>query len=261
MRIAIGLEYDGSRFCGWQTQPSGCAVQDVLERALGGIAGTSVATTCAGRTDAGVHAVAQVVHFDTVSVRPLSAWTRGTNALLPDAVSVIWARVVADDFHARFSALSRSYRYVLLARRERPGLLHGRVGWWHGSLDVEAMQAASRALMGEHDFSAFRAAECQARSPVRTLAELCVRREGDLVSMDFRANAFLHHMVRNIVGALVYVGAGRKPVEWVAELLASRDRRRGAPTFAPDGLYLTGVEYSPDTGLPSTTAARAPRLP
>jgi tRNA pseudouridine38-40 synthase len=261
MRIAIGVEYDGSRFCGWQTQPSGCSVQDALERALGEIAGVPVATVCAGRTDAGVHAVGQVVHFDTAAARPPSAWTRGTNSRLPSPVSVTWARVVTEEFHARFSALSRSYRYCLLARRERPGLLQGRVGWWHGSLDVDAMRAAASALLGEHDFSAFRAAECQARSPVRVLTRLDIERDGDVVVLDFRANAFLHHMVRNIVGALVYVGAERKSPAWVGELLASRDRSLGAPTFAPDGLYLTGVEYSPTAGVPPATGPRATSLP
>jgi tRNA pseudouridine38-40 synthase len=250
MRIALGLEYEGGAFCGWQTQPAGCGVQDALERALSEIAAREVATTCAGRTDAGVHARWQVVHFDSEVERPESAWVRGTNALLPPGVSVLWARSVEPAFHARFDALARCYRYVLLARGSRPGLLHGRVGWWHGALDIEAMRTAASTLIGEHDFSAFRAAECQAKSPVRTLTRLEVRVEGALVSFELRANAFLQHMVRNIVGSLVYVGAGRQSPQWLGELLASRDRRLAAPTFAADGLYLTAVEYSPAVNLP-----------
>lgn len=258
MRIALGLEYDGSAFCGWQTQPSGCSVQDALERALAEIGGSPIATTCAGRTDAGVHALAQVVHFDTDADRPDTAWVRGTNALLPSGVSVLWARVVDPAFHARFDAQARRYRYVLLARGERPGLLHGKVGWWHGTLDVDAMRAGAAALVGEHDFSAFRAAECQAKSPVRTLTNLELRSEGSFIAFDLRANAFLQHMVRNIVGSLVYVGAGRQPPGWIAELLQGRDRRLAAPTFASDGLYLTGVEYSPIANLPAVPARAIP---
>jgi tRNA pseudouridine38-40 synthase len=233
-------------------------VQDALERALAEIAGAPVSTTCAGRTDAGVHALAQVVHFDTDAHRPDSAWVRGTNALLPAGVSVLWARVVGPAFHARFDAQARRYRYVLLARGERPGLLHGRVGWWHGALDVEAMREAAAALIGEHDFSAFRAAECQAKSPVRTLTNLEIGSEGPFIAFDLRANAFLQHMVRNIVGSLVYVGAGRQPPGWIGELLQGRDRRLAAPTFAADGLYLTGVEYSPVADLPAVPARAIP---
>lgn len=251
MRIALGVEYDGSRFCGWQTQPAGCAVQDVLARAVAGIAGHAVQLIAAGRTDAGVHAVAQVVHFDTEAMRPDTAWVRGVNALLPASVAVRWARVVGPGFHARFSARGRRYRYLLLNRPTRPGLLAGRVGWYHAPLDVAAMAEAARHLLGEHDFSAFRAAECQARSPVRTLTRLDIRREGEVVVFDFAANAFLHHMVRNLVGCLVYVGAGKHPPGWLAEVLAGRDRRLAAPTFAPDGLYFTGADYDPEWGLPA----------
>lgn len=250
MRIALGLEYDGSAFCGWQTQPSGCAVQDALEAALARIADQPVATVAAGRTDAGVHAGWQVVHFDTDAIRPASAWVRGVNTFLPPAVSVLWARETDPAFHARFDAISRSYRYRLLPRAARPGLLHGHVGWWHGPLDVDAMRAAAAALLGQHDFSAFRAAECQAKSPVRTLHRIEVGPDGDCIRFDLRANAFLHHMVRNIVGALVYVGAGRWPPDAIATLLASRDRRLAPPTFAPDGLSLVGVEYPSAAGLP-----------
>ena len=251
MRVALGLEYDGSRFCGWQTQPQGCGVQDALERALSEIAGEAVATTCAGRTDAGVHGLAQVAHFDTSATRPLAAWVRGTNALMPAAVAVTWSYAVNEDFHARYAARSRTYRYVLLNRRVRPAADHGRAGWFHGPLQVERMQAAARLLLGEHDFSAFRAAECQARTPVRTLARLDVVRRGDYVIFEVCANAFLHHMVRNIVGTLVHVGKGAQPPEWVAAVLASRDRARAAPTLEAAGLYLAAVEYEACWGLPA----------
>lgn len=250
-RIALGLEYDGSRFCGWQTQPSGCSVQDVLEEALAAIAGHPVNVTAAGRTDAGVHALWQVVHFDTTAHRPETAWVRGVNAHLPPALAVRWAKPVPEDFHARFSARARSYRYLLCNRPTRPALWAGRVGFAHGALDIAAMRAAARSLLGEHDFSAFRAAECQARSPVRRLTRLDIQRRGELVVFDFTANAFLHHMVRNMVGCLVAVGRGKYPPRWVAEVLASRDRRSSAPTFAADGLYLSGVEYDLEWGLPA----------
>ncbi|MCW5626139.1 MAG: tRNA pseudouridine(38-40) synthase TruA [Burkholderiales bacterium] len=252
MRIALGLEYDGSSFCGWQTQPGGCGVQDALERALVPIAGTSVKTVCAGRTDTAVHATGQVVHFDAPVQRPLQAWVRGVNAHLPDSVGVLWARETSPQFHARFDAVARRYRYVLLTRAVRPGLLRGKVGWWHGALDIDALRAGAAHLIGRHDFSSFRAAECQARSPVRELTHLDIDGDGTFVTFDLRANAFLQHMVRNIVGALVYVGAGRRPDAWMAELLAARNRTRSAPTFAPDGLYLTAVEYSPAAGLPAS---------
>ncbi|MDP2793890.1 MAG: tRNA pseudouridine(38-40) synthase TruA [Sulfurisoma sp.] len=250
MRIALGVEYDGTTFAGWQSQTHGNTVQDALEEALGRIAATPVRVACAGRTDAGVHALAQVVHFDVAVDRPDSAWVRGVNSYLPPQVAVRWARPVADDFHARFCALSRSYRYILLNRPVRPAVQHGRVGWFHHTLDVDAMSEAARLLLGEHDFSAFRAAECQAKSPVKHCYRADVARDGELVTFDFRANAFLHHMVRNIVGALVYVGKGNHSPQWMAELLASRDRARGAPTFDPAGLYFASVEYAPEWGLP-----------
>jgi tRNA pseudouridine38-40 synthase len=250
LRIVLGLEYDGSAFCGWQTQPQACGVQDALDRALTEIAGERVGSACAGRTDAGVHALAQVVHFDTAAVRPLSAWTRGANALLPDGVSVNWAREVGEHFHARFSAIGRRYVYWLLNRPQRPGLLHKRVGWFHQALDAGAMRQAARCLIGEHDFSAFRAAECQARTPVKVMHELQITRLGEMIRFEFAADAFLQHMVRNIVGSLVYVGSGRQPSGWLHELLQSGDRTRAAPTFSPDGLYLAAVEYDPVWALP-----------
>jgi tRNA pseudouridine38-40 synthase len=250
MRIALGLEYDGAPFCGWQHQPSGCAVQDHLERALAGFANGAIATVAAGRTDAGVHARAQVVHFDTTAVRDGNSWVRGPNAALPGAIRVVWARQVPDAFHARHSARSRTYHYVLLDDAVAPGLLKSKVGWFHRPLDVPAMQEAAGALLGERDFSAFRDAQCQARTPVRILHEARVERRGNLVLITIRANAFLHHMVRNIVGSLVYVGAGRQPVAWIAELLEGRDRRLAAPTFAPDGLYLGAIDYDQVFGIP-----------
>lgn len=251
MRIALGLEYDGAPFCGWQHQPAGCGVQDHLESALAAFADAPVSTVAAGRTDAGVHARAQVVHFDTDAVRDEHAWVRGPNASLPGALRVVWARRVPADFHARYHALSRTYEYLLLDDPVAPALLRAKAGWFHRRLDVEAMQEAARLLPGERDFSAFRDAQCQARSPVRDLREARVERVGPLVVFTLRANAFLHHMVRNIVGSLVYVGAGRQPPAWIGELLAARDRRQAAPTFAPDGLYLSAIEYDPSLGLPA----------
>ncbi|WP_126444696.1 tRNA pseudouridine(38-40) synthase TruA [Sulfuricystis multivorans] len=250
MRIALGLEYDGSRFLGWQSQAGGNTVQDALEAALAAVAGHRVRVVCAGRTDAGVHATAQLVHFDVAVSRPLTAWVRGANAHLPREVAVRWAVPVGADFHARFAARARSYRYLLLNRPERPGLLAGRVGWCHRPLDLPAMRAASACLIGEHDFSSFRAAGCQAKSPVKTLYRFDIERQGDLIVFDCCANAFLHHMVRNLVGALVHVGVGRMSPDDFVRLLEARDRRLGAPTYAPDGLYLTGVEYDEAWGLP-----------
>jgi tRNA pseudouridine38-40 synthase len=250
MRIALGIEYDGAPFCGWQRQPSGCGVQDHVERALAAFADRPVGTIAAGRTDAGVHACAQVVHFDTDAVREGHAWVRGPNAHLPGSIRVVWARPVPDGFHARFDAISRTYHYLLLDDAVAPGLLRAKAGWFHRPLDVAAMQAAALALPGERDFSSFRDAQCQARSPVRMLHVARVERLGSLVVFTFRANAFLHHMVRNLVGSLVYVGAGRQPPSWLGELLEKRDRRLAAPTFAPDGLYLSAIEYDPSLGLP-----------
>jgi tRNA pseudouridine38-40 synthase len=245
MRIALGLEYEGSGFCGWQSQAGGGAVQDALESALSIVADARTRVVCAGRTDAGVHALAQVVHFDTDAVRPDTAWVRGVNTHLPASVAVRWAQPVSGDFHARFSARGRRYRYLLLNRAERPGLMARRVGWFHRPLDAEAMAAAAGVLLGEHDFSAFRAVECQANSPVKILRRADVARHDDLLVFDFEASAFLHHMVRNIVGALVYVGKGAHPPAWLGEILAGRDRSRAAPTFEACGLYFAGVDYDP----------------
>lgn len=225
-------------------------MQDILEPALGEIAGTPIGTTCAGRTDRGVHARGQVVHFDTETARPESAWVRGVNGHLPDSVAVLWAHEVGGEFHARYSARSRTYAYRLLNRAVRPALDAPYLGWYHLPLDVDAMRAAAALFVGEHDFSAFRSSECQAKSPVRTVHELEIGKERETITFVIRANAFLHHMVRNIVGTLVYVGKGKHPPAWVKELLASRERSKAAPTFGPEGLCLEKVEYEAKWGLP-----------
>ncbi|ROH88560.1 tRNA pseudouridine(38-40) synthase TruA [Pseudomethylobacillus aquaticus] len=253
MRIALGVEYDGSHFCGWQSQPGGCGVQDALERALQVLAGHDVRVTAAGRTDTGVHALSQVVHFDTDTERPMTAWVRGVNAHMPGWVRVLWAQHVDARFNARFDAHSRRYQYILVNQAVAPAVLAGKVGWFHLPLDVHAMQQAAEQLLGEHDFSAFRAAECQAKSPVRTLTEASLARQGNSITFSFSANAFLHHQVRNMVGMLVYVGKGKLQANAVQMLLSERDRRLSPPTFAPDGLYLAGVGYDAHWGLPCTT--------
>ena len=250
MKIAIGIEYDGSGFHGWQSQPFGCTLQDAVEAAVSSIAGKETEVSAAGRTDKGVHALAQVAHFDTDANRPLQAWVRGVNSLLPEGIAVTWARAVGEAFHARHCALHRKYRYLLLNHPVRPGLSSGKVGWCHQVLDLENMQEGAGHLLGEHDFSAFRAAECQANSPVRELREIRIERHGRLFVFDISANAFLHHMVRNIVGSLVFVGMGKFGPEWMGELLASRNRTLAAPTFSPCGLYLAEVGYDPKWGLP-----------
>ncbi len=255
MRIALGVEYDGRPYCGWQSQADGKTVQDTLQCALSQIAdaqlaGEHISVIAAGRTDTGVHALEQVVHFDTQAGRPLTAWVRGVNALLPDSIAVRWAHPVSDEFHARFSAHGRSYRYLLINRATRSAIYAGKAGWFHAPLDIAAMQTAAQCLVGEHDFSAFRAAQCQAKSPVKNLRQLDIRRHGEMLILDVSADAFLHHMVRNIVGCLVYVGKGKYPPEWLTEVLVSRERSLAAPTFAPDGLYLRRIQYEAKWGLP-----------
>jgi tRNA pseudouridine38-40 synthase len=254
MKIAIGIEYDGSHFHGWQSQPSGNTVQDHLERALASVSGGQVRLAAAGRTDTGVHALAQVAHFETSARRQTPAWVRGVNALLPHAIAVQWAVPVAEDFHARYSAVSRTYHYVLHNHAVRPALLHGKVGWIHAPLDAAAMRAAAACLAGEHDFSAFRSSECQAKTPVRVLQAWRIEQYGTHFRFEFTANGFLHHMVRNIVGCLVYVGKGKHSPAWLAEVLAGRDRRQAAPTFSPDGLYLAAVDYASAWKLPAFEA-------
>lgn len=246
MRIAIGIEYDGRAFCGWQSQPSGLAVQDALETAIASMADQPARLHAAGRTDTGVHAAMQVAHFDTDANRPITAWVRGVNSYLPSGIAVLWAKEVPADFHARFSAMRRHYRYLLLNHPVRPALLAGRIGWHHAPLDLAAMQQAAALMLGEHDFSSFRSSECQAASPVKTLTRFELRREGDLIIADLSAGGFLHHMVRNLMGALVHIGKGNAEPGWMVELLAKRDRTVAPPTFMPDGLYFAGVSY-PDT--------------
>lgn len=257
MRLALGIEYDGSTYRGWQTQPGGGAIQDHLEAALTQLADAPVSVVAAGRTDAGVHALQQVIHFDAPVSRDQNAWVRGTNRFLPANIRVLWAQPVADDFHARFSARARSYQYWLLNDPVGPAVYHGRMGWFHAPLDEGRMQAAANMLLGEHDFTTFRSAECQAKSPIRVLELASIKRIGQLIRCEFRANAFLHHMVRNLVGSLVYVGCARQEAQWMADILAARDRALAAPTFAPDGLYLSGVDYDASWSLPSLR----PRMP
>ncbi len=255
MRIVLVLEYDGSHYCGWQSQPEGCSIQDALEAALSQIAQEKIRIITAGRTDAGVHALYQVIHFDTQVQRPISAWVRGVNALLSHDIAILWAAEVSDKFHARYSALERRYLYLLLNQSVRPGVNNNKVGWYHQLLALEKMQVAGNILVGEHDFSSFRAAECQAKSPIRTITQLNIIRRGNLLMFDLRANAFLQHMVRNIIGCLVYVGKGKYPSEWMHELLNNRNRAYAAPTFSPAGLYLAGVKYDPGWGMPEFSEA------
>lgn len=252
MRIALGIEYAGTPFTGWQSQPDGRGVQDALQRALAAIAGARVGVIAAGRTDAGVHASLQIAHFDTAAVRPVTAWVRGTNAHLPPEIAVLWAAPVDGAFHARFDAVARHYTYLLANRPVRPAVLGGRVGWYHRPLDVSAMREGAQTLVGTHDFSAFRAALCQAKSPVKTMGVAQIRAVDNCIRFDFSANAFLHHMIRNIVGALIHVGAGKAPPAWIGQLLAGRDRTRCAATFAAAGLYFSGADYDPKWGLPPT---------
>ena len=232
MRIALGVEYDGRHFHGWESQRNARTVQDALEQALARVADEPVRTVCAGRTDAGVHGLGQVVHFDTRAERSERSWVFGANANLPGDVAVLWARPVGEEFHARFAAMGRSYRYVIFNRPVRPAVLKGLVSWECRPLDVVPMAEAAATLLGEHDFSAFRAAGCQARSPVRTLHRLDVRRDAEMVFLEVEANAFLQHMVRNLAGVLMAIGDGRRPPEWAAEVLAGRDRRLGGVTAA-----------------------------
>ncbi len=254
-RLALGVAYDGRRFHGWQSQPDGQTVQDHLEAALSRFADAPVATVCAGRTDTGVHALQQVVHLDPPVHRDLFSWVRGTNRFLPPDIAVQWCCEVSAEFHARNSARGRRYRYLLLESTVRPSLEAGRCGWVFRPLDGQAMQRAAAHLLGEHDFSAFRAAACQAPSPVKTLRQLDISRHGAYWRFEFEASAFLHHMVRNIMGCLVAVGTGSHPPDWMAEVLASRSRQAAAPTFAPDGLYFVGPQYDAAHGLPDHTPA------
>ena len=250
MRIALGIEYDGTAYNGWQRQRTGAGVQARVETALAEVADESVAVTCAGRTDTGVHATGQVIHFDTNNDRTERAWLLGANNYLPDDINVTWARPVSDDFHARFSATARSYRYVILNSRVRSALNRHRAWWVCEPLDEQRMHDAAQSLIGKHDFSAFRAAGCQASTPVREISSISIVRDGDRLLLDVTANAFLQHMVRNITGTLVSVGRGEKPVEWLSIILASQDRKQGGVAAPPHGLTLVDVEYPGDFKLP-----------
>ncbi len=257
MRVALGVQYDGSGFRGWQSQRLGTrTVQSCLEQALARVADHPVRVVCAGRTDAGVHGVGQVVHFETTAARSARSWVLGGNAHLPTDLSLSWAHPAEDDFHARFSALARRYRYLIHNHPYRSALWHRRATWWRPPLDAERMHAAGQLLVGEHDFSAFRAAECQARQPIRRLLELTVRRRGDNVVLEVEANAFLHHMVRNIAGVLLAIGAGEQPVEWAREVLEGGDRTRAGVTAPAEGLYLLAVRYPDRFGLPVASEPR-----
>lgn len=251
-RVALGVEYDGSGFSGWQTQldPHLSTVQETLEKALSQVADQPITVLCAGRTDAGVHASGQVVHFDTTAERPLKAWVLGANALLPKSLAVQWAQAVPADFHARFSAQSRRYRYLIANTPVRPAMHACFLTHHVRALDADAMHAAGQLLLGERDFSSYRAAACQSRTPMRCITELTVQRQGSTVSVEIEANAFLLHMVRNIVGTLLEIGEGRKPPAWAGELLALRDRTKAAPTAPAAGLALIAVRYPDRYALP-----------
>jgi tRNA pseudouridine38-40 synthase len=256
MRIALGVSYNGQNYQGWQSQSSGQTVQDKLESALGKFtAQKRVSTICAGRTDAGVHGLMQVVHFDTPLDRDTHSWTRGTNANLPKDIAVQWALHTSDEFHCRACATSRRYAYVLLESPVRPSLEMGRVGWTFNALNFDAMRQAADILLGEHDFTSFRASQCQALSPVKNLLEIAISQRGAYWRFEFEANAFLHHMIRNIMGCLVTIGQGKKPPLWIADVLAARDRDAAAPTFSPDGLYFLGPRYDAHWGIPDRTPA------
>ncbi|MGL6172918.1 MAG: tRNA pseudouridine(38-40) synthase TruA [Vibrio sp.] len=251
MRIALGIEYDGTHYYGWQRQRDVKSVQQALETALSKIANHPVEVQCAGRTDAGVHGTGQVVHFDTTAERQMAGWTMGCNANLPPNIAVRWANVVSDEFHARFSATARRYRYVIYNHAYRPGILSSGVSHYHGELDVEKMQQAGQYLLGENDFTSFRAVHCQSRSPWRNVMHLNVTRHGNYVVIDIKANAFVHHMVRNITGSLIAVGRGEQPPEWIAWLLAQKNRTLAAATAKAEGLYLVSVDYPSHFGLPT----------
>ena len=263
-RIILGVEYHGGAYQGWQTQPSGNTVQDVLESALQKFSKNTINTMCAGRTDAGVHAVEQVVHFDTGLQREMYSWVNGVNAFLPPDIAVRWARQILVDegdqsaFHARFSAYSRTYHYLLHNASVRSPIWSGRAGWFFRPLALESMTRAASYLIGEQDFTVVRASGCQAKSPVKHMYEVKIRQQGDLIVFSLRANAFLHHMVRNIVGSLIFVGMGKREPEWIRELLDSKDRSLSAPTFMPDGLYLAKIDYDQMWDLPP---ARSENLP
>lgn len=257
-RIALGIEYFGENFNGWQAQDHGRTVQQTLEQGLSSVANHPVTVHCAGRTDSGVHAVQQVVHMESDARRDSHSWIVGSNVNLPSDVNVLWAKVVDADFHARFSAISRRYRYIILNRDARSSLLHKKVSWEYRSLDVGKMACAAECLVGEHDFTSYRAVACQSKSPVRTVQELNVKRCGDLVILDIQANAFLQHMVRNIAGVLMAIGMGKQPIEWAHDVLEKKDRTLGGVTAPPNGLYLVDVNYPATFSIPKVDPIQWP---
>lgn len=252
-RFALGVEYNGSMFSGYQMQSHGTrTVQGELEKAVSIVANEPIRLTCAGRTDTGVHATGQVVHFDTAVQRELKAWMLGSNTNLPSDIAVHWVRQVSDDFSARFSAISRSYRYILFNRRIRSAVFQRNVAWSYEKFDENAMNTAAQYLLGEHDFSAFRSSRCQASHAVRVMQDISVMRQDDYLILDIKANAFLHHMVRNIMGTLMVIGRGEQPIEWMREVLEGKDRKCAGMTASPAGLYLVNVEYPKECGLPDS---------
>lgn len=252
MRYAAGVEYDGSAFCGWQFQPDQPTVQGLVEVALGQVAGLSstLPVICAGRTDAGVHALNQIIHFDSPAARDEKAWVFGCNSQLPSSVAMKWVQPVSEEFHARFDAQSRRYRYLHNNARTRPAIAARQCGWSPRPLDTEAMHEAAQVLVGRHDFSAFRAAECQSKQPERKVLQISLKRSGDWLFLDIAADGFLHHMVRNILGSLLLIGQGDRPADWLQGVLSSRDRKQAGPTAAAGGLYFLGASYAPDASLP-----------
>lgn len=255
MRYALAIEYDGSAYLGWQIQRQEPTVQGVVEKALASVANHEARVTCCGRTDTGVHAISQVVHFDSNAERSQRSWLLGLNSHLPGGVSVLWIRPVDDEFHARFSAFSRSYRYVILNRWIRPALDANTKSWCRRPLDAEKMHEAAQKLLGEHDFTSFRASACQATHAVREIQQIAVRREGDTISLDVTANGFLYHMVRNIAGSLIKVGLGEASTQWIGEVLEQRDRTLAAPTAAAEGLYFVGARYPEHYNFPEPAPA------
>lgn len=253
MRIALGIEYDGTRYFGWQRQKEVRSVQQELEKALSVVANHEIEVQCAGRTDAGVHGTGQVVHFDTEAIRKPVAWTMGVNANLPRDIAVRWSKEVPEQFHARFSATARRYRYIIFNSKLRPAILGSGMSHYHGDLDVEKMHVAGQYLLGENDFTSFRAVHCQSRSPWRNIMHLNVTRHGQYVVIDIKANAFVHHMVRNIAGSLIVVGKGEQSPEWIQWLLQQQDRKLAGATAKAEGLYLVDVDYPDEFSLPSAS--------
>ena len=249
-RYALGVEYDGSEFCGWQMQKGVATVQQTLETAISAVANHSVRTTTAGRTDTGVHASGQVVHFDTPVSRQINSWIKGVNSNLPSSVAVTWARLVPSDFHARYSVIGRTYRYIIFCRKVRPAILSRKVTWTYLDLDENLMSTAANDLVGCHDFSAYRSVRCQSRQPVRDVQKISINRNGDWIWIDINADGFLHHMVRNIAGVLIAIGSGEAQISWAKKVLDSRDRRQGGVTASAEGLYLSEVRYPAHFDIP-----------